>query len=87
MEVPAEDTEPRDSQRGAADASEEEDPEPAEDLSSDVAKELLLQQTQHEISQFKSWLVEARSNNDAAAASLYKQCLAKQLEDLRALRE
>jgi hypothetical protein len=71
----------------AAEASGDEDSVPAEGLSSEEARENLVQQTQFEISQLTALLAEARSRGDLAAADRFKQCVAKQSTGMRALRE
>ena len=47
----------------------------------------MIQQTQAEIDGFRELLAEARSAGDQARAAEYKQQLAKQLSDLKALKE
>jgi hypothetical protein len=57
------------------------------DIDDETQRDLMIQQTQAEIDGFREMLAEARSAGDLASAAEYKKQLAKQLSDLKTLKE
>ena len=57
------------------------------DIVDETQRDLMIQQTQAEIDGFRELLADARSAGDQVRAALFKQQLAKQLSDLKTLKE
>ena len=57
------------------------------DIDDETQRDLMIQQTQAEIDGFRELLAEASSAGDQARAAEYKQQLAKQLSELKTLKE